>query len=220
MRRSTKQPGGFFSLVELLVVIAIISMLMALLLPALKRAKDIGYRSQCMGQAKQMGVGVVVYSDDYNGWMPNAKHYTPCHFGLVNLFLGDYFPKSMIRCPIDKTPSPMYDARGVFYTSYGYQQNIGMGNPPNWLYADGHYWTPERLANVPKPSRVPLVGDNPYTFGGTPGTWQYPNSGANGSLSERHARRGNVLWVDGHVSAETCKSINDDWFAYVATKPH
>jgi len=62
VHRSFISEGGF-TLVELLVVIAIIALLMAILLPALGRAREMGKRAVCMSQIKQLGVAWNMYCD-------------------------------------------------------------------------------------------------------------------------------------------------------------
>jgi prepilin-type N-terminal cleavage/methylation domain-containing protein/prepilin-type processing-associated H-X9-DG protein len=59
-----------FTLIELLVVVAIISILAAMLLPALQNAKKSAKRAQCMNNLKQCGVAFHMYADDHNGWLP------------------------------------------------------------------------------------------------------------------------------------------------------
>ena len=61
---------GGFTLVELLVVIAIIALLMAILLPALGRAREAGKRAVCMSQIKQLGLAWNLYCDDNKERVP------------------------------------------------------------------------------------------------------------------------------------------------------
>ncbi len=53
-----------FTLIELLVVIAIIALLLSIILPALKNAKEQGKRTVCRSNLKQMTLGWMLYSDD------------------------------------------------------------------------------------------------------------------------------------------------------------
>ena len=53
-----------FTLIELLVVIAIIALLMAILMPTLKRAREQGQRAVCLGNLKQLGLASILYADD------------------------------------------------------------------------------------------------------------------------------------------------------------
>ncbi len=53
-----------FTLIELLVVIAIIAILMAILMPALKRAREQGQRATCLSNVKQLGLAWIMYADE------------------------------------------------------------------------------------------------------------------------------------------------------------
>ena len=64
-RRDASHPRGF-TLIELLVVIAIIAILAALLLPALARAKQKTLFTRCMNNNRQMMIGWIMYSGDFN----------------------------------------------------------------------------------------------------------------------------------------------------------
>ncbi len=53
-----------FTLIELLVVISIIAILMAILMPALKRAREQGQRAVCVSTVKQLTLCWIMYADD------------------------------------------------------------------------------------------------------------------------------------------------------------
>ncbi len=59
-----------FTLIELLVVIAIIAILAAMLLPALKQAREQGLKIKCLGNMKQLGQSISLYTSDFDGNLP------------------------------------------------------------------------------------------------------------------------------------------------------
>lgn len=59
-----------FTLVELLVVIGIIAVLIAILLPALARAREQGKNAACMAQMRNLGQALLMYANDNKGRLP------------------------------------------------------------------------------------------------------------------------------------------------------
>jgi prepilin-type N-terminal cleavage/methylation domain-containing protein/prepilin-type processing-associated H-X9-DG protein len=72
MRRSKA-----FTLIELLVVIAVIAILMAIMLPALSKAKNQAQASACKGNLKNYCYAVAMYTDDSDGKFPAPER---CYF--------------------------------------------------------------------------------------------------------------------------------------------
>jgi prepilin-type N-terminal cleavage/methylation domain-containing protein/prepilin-type processing-associated H-X9-DG protein len=63
-----------FTLIELLVVIAILGALMAVLFPAMGRAREGARRAQCTNNLRQHGIAWYLYLDDHNELFPRYEH--------------------------------------------------------------------------------------------------------------------------------------------------
>jgi prepilin-type N-terminal cleavage/methylation domain-containing protein len=69
-----KPRKGTFTLIELLTVIALISILAAMLLPALVSARNRGKAIECLSRLKQLGVCTELYGVDYQDYIPPSWH--------------------------------------------------------------------------------------------------------------------------------------------------
>jgi len=96
-----------FTLIELLVVIAIIALLMAILMPALNRAKEQSRAVACRSNLRQIGVAAQMYADAWNDHIPRGAHAgAPVPWFVLYLpylshrqDIEDYRSVGIYRCP-------------------------------------------------------------------------------------------------------------------------
>ena len=94
-----------FTLIELLVVIAIIAILAAILFPVFSQARDKARQAACTSNLKQVGLALLQYAQDYDGFFPAAYAYPFCWDNCPRLIWADYCQPYIKNTQIFACPS-------------------------------------------------------------------------------------------------------------------
>ena len=220
---SLRYRNSGFTLIELLVVIAIIAILASILFPVFARARENARRSSCSSNMKQIGLGIMQYTQDYDERMPAGRMAVsglddqggawPC---LLQPYVKSY---EVFRCPSNpRNATPMNDSQdpqpnGPLKASISYAacvdaRDAGAGSGKiNAAFGYREQAGPN-LADFVSPSQTIMVVEsnsfntdirltNVYWTGAT----SAGGSGGNPALYAGHLSTMNVLFSDGHVKS-------------------
>ena len=121
-----------FTLVELLVVIAIIAILAAILFPVFARARENARRSSCQSNLKQIALGIIQYTQDYDERFPrvtasNLSGGSSTGYGW-SFIVQPYLKSTQIySCP-STTNNTSDDPNDSPYVQYAYNRQLNTAN--------------------------------------------------------------------------------------------
>jgi prepilin-type N-terminal cleavage/methylation domain-containing protein/prepilin-type processing-associated H-X9-DG protein len=226
LRYRAGEHGGF-TLIELLVVIAVIALLLAILIPALRKAQEMARRAVCQGNLRQIALAWNIYLDDnegyfyqgvnanvdYGGWK-GVKGWSPRPLNsCLNLGpeLETEHEAKVFCCPADRGGVPGYALRQKVYLFLGtsYQTNIFLigqdkCDPFSTETSELDGEISKRLKEVNRnrvynPSRLLLIGDYGWVNQWKPRP--HPREEWK-ELAEWHGRADchNMAFLDGHAA--------------------
>jgi prepilin-type processing-associated H-X9-DG protein/prepilin-type N-terminal cleavage/methylation domain-containing protein len=220
-----------FTLIELLTVISIISILAALLFPAISSVRQGGYQCQCVSNLRQIGGAFNSYASDNKGQLPLLDDGNGILWDMAlagwNAGTRQYLPPApgkscgsgVWTCPAAQSVAATYGGYGVAegpLFEYSTSTNTITGN-----YGSAH------LQEVKYPSHTWLVGDASITNSnyavGWYAVWAPSTSGVwlpNHDPALRHSNgTANVCMVDGHVEALTLSELGSSQGNYFGLFP-
>ena len=216
-----------FTLVELLVVIAIIGILAAILFPVFARARENGRRASCQSNLRQIGLGLIQYSQDYDeiliaDWYGTPNETLPPNspLGVSYKWEDAAFPyiksEQVFMCPSavggaavpytyykNLTAPRASDNLGSYTIIHGYGNNQPDRTPP---VSHPFFNDLVNLSRASNPSTTAWVLDGDgyfYTQVSPPSPLPATPSATDtlNNMDSRHLETINVLFLDGHVKA-------------------
>ncbi len=212
---SRRNQARRFTLVELLVVIAIISVLAAMLLPALEKAQSSARQAYCLNNQKQIGLGTAMYADAKDGWLPVSSN-SVGNYLQWRLEIGPFLDidaASVSDSRLWKGPFLCPGKNASVGVNSGYGWNCGFlgGGDLNFFgYRDNHPGGRVRVraSSVSQSSQTIISGDTTDWQATSGGSWDlgylYHPSRAGTAIfpdppvGDRHSGGICVAWADQH----------------------
>ena len=193
-----------FTLIELLVVIAIIAILAAILFPVFARARENARRSSCQSNLKQIGLGLLQYSQDYDEKLvPQGIDIPgPYYIGWQYLIQPYVKSKQVYKCPSNPSEAFSYnDTNGDPTTNSDIPGDYVLNSSGSTDQRAFDYAQGVALSSIASASQV--IAATEYQANGN---WQIEVTKTSGggegfNLYAGHLSTSNYLFMDGHVKA-------------------
>jgi prepilin-type N-terminal cleavage/methylation domain-containing protein/prepilin-type processing-associated H-X9-DG protein len=184
-------PRRGFTLIELLVVIAIIAILAAILFPVFAKAREKARQNTCMNNLRQIGVGIMMFVQDHDEKMPEAKTWTSELNGSYGL------------------TGKVWDCPTVSHS--------GTESAPDYFYVAGSFLSGSALGDIKSPDSSLMLADL-KSPGSNPPYINHPKDDPNmiskaaALIDARHNKAAVLCFCDGHIEIALSNAITPFMF--------